>query len=190
MCQRFRITDLLCDDMVLVLLKPDNKFVISCDASKIGLGAGVFVVRDGIYYPVSFVSRTLTDVETLHSNSDCDGLAVVWVGNTVAAYTWGSPYRIETNLAALIPLFSQGDLTGRFARYMYGLQHHDIELVQNLENVTLWLMLYPVVSVKLFLQANPPLFPPLLCTLAVVATSILPRETPVPQRTVTHFLLK
>jgi hypothetical protein len=51
-------------------------------------------------------------------------------------------------------------------------------------------MLYLVVSEQSFLQAKPALYPPLICTLAVVASSILPRETPLPQRTVTHFLLK
>jgi len=123
------ISYLLRDDLVLVLPNADDKFVISCDASKTGLGAALFVVRDGVYHPVSFASRTLTEVETRYSNTDREGLAVVWASNTFEDYTWGSPYRIETDHAALIPLFSCGELTGRFARYMYGLQHHDIELV-------------------------------------------------------------
>jgi len=53
-------------------------FIISCDASTVGLGAILQQEKDGIRYPIWFLSRSLKLAETRYSASELELLAVIW----------------------------------------------------------------------------------------------------------------
>ena len=132
----------LLKEKVLTLPEPDkgDQYIIKCDASKVGLGAALFVKREvvkpnsdvktTVELPVAFASRTLNSTEQRYSNTDREGLAVVWAVDTFEHYTFGHHFEciIETDHSPLIQLFKRGALTGRFARYAYALHSYDFTL--------------------------------------------------------------
>ena len=63
-----------------VLAFPDFKlpFILTTDASRIGLGAVLSQVQEGIERPISFGSRQLNKGESAYSASELETLAVVW----------------------------------------------------------------------------------------------------------------
>jgi hypothetical protein len=63
-----------------VLAFPDFKvpFILTTDASTVGLGAVLSQVQKGIERPVSFASRQLKKAERAYSASYLETLAVLW----------------------------------------------------------------------------------------------------------------
>lgn len=128
-----KIVELLQNPAMMVIPGPSDKLVIECDASGTALGAALYIEsttgRRSDRQPVAFASRTLTDVERRYSNTDREGLAVVWSVQTFERYVFKQDFVVETDHSALLPLFKRGDLKGRFARWVYALQDYDIRLV-------------------------------------------------------------
>ena len=128
-----KILALLCEPTLLVTPQPGDKLVIECDASGSALGAALYVqAPSGLRSdrkPVAFASRTLAPVEQRYSNTDREGLAVVWAIDTFDHWVFGQPITVETDHQALIPLFKRGALSGRFARWTYALSEYDLTLI-------------------------------------------------------------
>ena len=131
-----RIKQLLVNDVLRVIPVEGDTFILRCDASQMALGAVLFVRRMGengkqVDLPVAFASRTLNDAEQRYTNTDREGLAVIWACDTFESYTFGKHFKVivETDHSNLISLFKNGDLKGRFARYAYALHDYDFELI-------------------------------------------------------------
>ena len=63
---------------LLKLLDPDRLYILRTDAFDAGIGAILLQEHDGTLYPVSFVSKKLTDREKNYSTMEKECLAVVW----------------------------------------------------------------------------------------------------------------
>jgi exodeoxyribonuclease III len=126
-----KLIDILKSPGFLTLPSPEDKLIIECDASKIGLGAALMVDHPDGRKPVAFASRLLSPTESNYSNTDREGLAVVWACDVFRHQLNDSltTVEIESDHSALLSLFKKGDLKGRFARYIYALQDLDIRLV-------------------------------------------------------------
>ena len=74
-----------------MLAFPDFKvpFILTTDASCIGLGAVLSQVQEGIERPISFASRQLNKGERVYSASELETLAVVWATKYYRCYLYG-----------------------------------------------------------------------------------------------------
>jgi len=76
---------------ISVLAFPDFKvpFILTTDASTVGLGAVLTQVQKGIERPVSFASRQLNKPERAYSASELETLTVVWATKYYRCYLFG-----------------------------------------------------------------------------------------------------
>ena len=84
---------------------------MSSDASSYGIGGTLMQEHDGIYKPVAYVSRTMTDTEKRYSQIEKELLAVVWTCEKFSRYLVGmDKFRIITDHKSLVPIINDKDL--------------------------------------------------------------------------------
>jgi hypothetical protein len=86
-----------------VLAFPDTSlpFILSTDASQVGLDAVLSQIRDGIKRPIAYDSRQLNKAEWSYSASEVEALAVVWETKYFRCYLYGKKFLVRTDHAAL-----------------------------------------------------------------------------------------
>ena len=75
---------------------------LTTDASPVGLGA--VLTQEG--HPVTFISRKLTPVETRYSQTEREGLAVVWACERLHYYLYGINFKLLSDHKPLLQLYS------------------------------------------------------------------------------------
>ena len=108
---------MLCSLPSLTLPIVGDQFLLQTDASGVGLGAVLSVVRQGEELPVAFYSRKLQPRERSYSASELEGLAVVTAITHFDAYLITHPFILETDHRALLFLNSAKQGNGRLARW-------------------------------------------------------------------------
>ena len=68
----------LTSDCVMAHYDPEAPTQLRVDASPVGLGAMLTQTQNGTTRPIAYASRTLSDVERRYSQTEEEGLAVVW----------------------------------------------------------------------------------------------------------------
>ena len=66
----------LCDSVCLYVPCVNDNFVLECDASSMGIGAALSMVREGEKLPVASFSRQLRGAQVRYSAQELEGLAV------------------------------------------------------------------------------------------------------------------
>ena len=112
----------LCRLPSLTIPTQDDSFLLQTDASAVGIGAVLSVVRDNVEKPVAFFSRKMLPREQRYSATEAEGLAVVEAVDHFAVYLIGKHFIIETDHKALEFLNSYKSTTGRLARWALRLQ--------------------------------------------------------------------
>jgi hypothetical protein len=79
-------TCLLVEPVVLAYPDFEKPFIVACDASGHGLGAGLFQKIDNKMRVVSYISKTLSDTEAKYSNFEREALACVWACEVFRPY--------------------------------------------------------------------------------------------------------
>ena len=103
-----------------------KKFVIQCDASKVGVEGVLFQHDDnGNEHPISYVSQKLNRSQSNYTVTELECLAAVVCVKKFRPYIEGLPFRIITDHSSLKWLMSQKDLSGRLARWSLQLQRYD-----------------------------------------------------------------
>jgi hypothetical protein len=102
-----------------VLAFPDFKvpFILTTDASTVGLVAVLFQVQEGIGKPISFASRQLNKAERAYLASELETLAVVWATKYYRCYLFGKSFLVRTDHAALTFLRNFADNNSRPMRW-------------------------------------------------------------------------
>ena len=118
----------LCSLPSLTLPTSRDNFLLQTDASGVGLGAVLSVVRDGEELPVAFWSRKLQPRERRYGATELEGLAVVAAVNHFDAYLVTHPFSIETDHRALMFLNSARHSNGRLARWAIQLQPYSFKI--------------------------------------------------------------
>ncbi|KAK4314476.1 hypothetical protein Pmani_014181 [Petrolisthes manimaculis] len=96
------------DEKVLVHYNPDLPLRLECDASPRGLGAVLsHKFSDGIERPVAFSSRTLTKAESNYSQTDREGLALVFGVIRFHQYIYGRNFTLIKDHKPLTYLFGR-----------------------------------------------------------------------------------
>ena len=116
------LKSVLCSVPTLTLPVPADSFVLQTDASGVGLGAVLSVVREDVEYPVAFYSKKLLPRERQYSASELEALAVVVAVGHFEAYLITHPFTIVTDHRALTFLNSAQHRNGRLARWAIKLQ--------------------------------------------------------------------
>ena len=112
------LRDVLCGLPSLTLPVPADKFLLQTDASGVGLGAVLSVIREGEELPR----------ERRYSASELEGLAVVAAVHHFQPYLISHPFIIETDHRALVFLGSAQHQNGRLARWAMKLQPYNFTI--------------------------------------------------------------
>ena len=99
---------LLTSSQLLAHFDSHKKLVLSYDASVYGIGAVLaHQFTDGSEQPVSFVSRTLSQVERNYSQIEREGLACVFGIKKFHFYLFGHSFTLITDHKLLVSLFNE-----------------------------------------------------------------------------------
>jgi len=109
---------------VLILPKPDEPFVVYCDASKLSLG-GVLMQDNKV---VAYASRQLRIHERNYPTHDLELAAVVFVLKIWRHYLYGSRFEVFSDHKNLKYLFDQKELNMRQRMWLELLKDYDFGL--------------------------------------------------------------
>jgi len=109
---------------VLILPKPDEPFVVYCDASKLGLG-GVLMQDNKV---VAYALRQLRIHERNYPTHDLELATVVFVLKIWRHYLYGSRFEVLSDHKSLKYLFDQKELNMRQRRWLELLKDYDFGL--------------------------------------------------------------
>ena len=93
-----KLKNLLTVALVLAFPDFDTEFVLTADASSIGLGAVLTQKVDGLERPIAYASRCLTKAEARYSATERECLGVIWAVRHFAVYLQGCPFTFQTPL--------------------------------------------------------------------------------------------
>ena len=124
---------LLMSNSLLVHYDPTLPLYITCDASAYGIGAVLEQKAQGILQPVCYASRTLSTSEKNYSQTEKEGLAVVWAVAKFHKYVYGRYFQVWTDHKPLLGLFGERKgvpriASGRIIRWSLMLSGYDYKL--------------------------------------------------------------
>ena len=126
--------DALVNSKALCHFDPAKPIVVVADSSAYGIGAVLCHELDGIEYPITFVSRTLTSAEKNYSQLEKEALALVYALKQFHYYLWGQlNFTLVTDHKPLLGLFSESKAipplaSGRIQRWALILQAYSYTL--------------------------------------------------------------
>ena len=94
-----KLKDSLTKSHVMSYFNPAQETKVIVDASPVGLGG--LLAQDGKV--ISYASRALSDVESRHSQTEREMLAIVWALEHFHFYLYGSEFTIMTDHAQATP---------------------------------------------------------------------------------------
>ena len=103
----------LVDVCALTVPSLEDSFVLHSDASGAGIGAALYVVRDGEEKLVAFFSKQLQGAQFRYSATELEALAVFKAIHFFAHYLWGTCFEVVTDHKALVYLMSSNKLNKR-----------------------------------------------------------------------------
>ena len=103
-------------------------YEIHCDSSGYGIGATLVQIQNGNPVVISFLSRSMTDVEKRYTTSEQECLAVVYSIKKFRPYIYGTEFTVYTDHNSLKWLFSVKDPNGRLARWSFLLQSYSMTI--------------------------------------------------------------
>ena len=114
-----------------VLAHPDfsKQFILTTDASGVGLGAVLSQRHDGRERVVSYASRSLSKAERNYSTTERECLAIVWATDHFSHFLLGAErFLIQTDHDPLTYLRSIPSPRGRLARWISLLEQYSYKL--------------------------------------------------------------
>ena len=114
---------------ILQLADPSKPYIVTCDASDIGIGAVLEQESEKGPHPIAFASRKLSSAEKNYPVHERELLAIVYALKEWRPYLHGSRFVIKTDHHPLRYLDTQTHLSKRQMRWMETLQEYDYEIV-------------------------------------------------------------
>ncbi|CAF1442744.1 unnamed protein product [Rotaria sordida] len=105
-------------ELVLDFPNPDLPYILSTDASKVGLGAVLKqVTEDGGIKIIYYLSRVLSNSESRYSTTELEALAMVWAITKLRPYLLGKDFKVETDHCPLCQFHKKKSRNGRLDRW-------------------------------------------------------------------------
>ena len=114
---------------VLTVPSLEDCFVLHTDASGAGVGAALYVLREGKEWPVAFFSRQLQGAQRRYSATELEALAVFQSVHFFAHYLWGAEFTVVTDHRALVHLMSSKKLNKRLTGWALQLMDFNFKIV-------------------------------------------------------------
>ena len=103
---------------------------IVADASPVGLGAVLVQVHGDTPRVIAFASRSLTDVERRYSQTEKEGLALVWACERFESYVMGLKFDLVTDHEPLLAIYGKRSKpSARIERWVLRLQPFNFRVV-------------------------------------------------------------
>jgi RNase H-like domain found in reverse transcriptase/Reverse transcriptase (RNA-dependent DNA polymerase)/Integrase zinc binding domain/Integrase core domain len=115
---------LLCESAGLVHFTPGSLIRIETDASLRGLGAALFILKDGKYMPVAFASRKLSNNEKNWPSTHLELLALVFATQKFRHYIFDTPFEFVVDNSPLQWIPFQTKHQSRILKLVLALQEH------------------------------------------------------------------
>lgn len=97
---------LLATELQLAHYDPQQKIVVSADASLIGLGATIsHVFPGGLQRVIQHASRALTETESRYSQIDREGLAIIFAVKKIHKMIFGRHFTLQTDHRPFLHIF-------------------------------------------------------------------------------------
>ena len=115
----------------LTLYDPNADTKISADASSHGLGAVLLQRVDGVWKPVAYASRSMSDTEKRYAQIEKEALATTWACEKFSDFILGKRIDIGTGHKPLVPLLGMkhlDNLPPRVLRFRLRLDRYDYDI--------------------------------------------------------------
>ena len=122
------IRKLMCSCTKLVVPLPSDNFSILTDASGVGIGGVLQVLRDEEWVAAAYYSRQTKGSETRYSATELEALALVETIVHFSYYLYGHTFVAFTDHHALLSLKRSDRLNGRLKRLALKLQPWDVDV--------------------------------------------------------------
>ena len=100
------------------------------DASPVGLGAVLVQEQGGVWTPVCYASRSLTECEQRYSQTEKEALGVVWACERFHVYLYGMKFIVETDHKPLEVIYGpRSRPCARIERWVLRLQPYDFSVI-------------------------------------------------------------
>lgn len=115
-------------DALLALPNVKEKFILTTDASGVGVGAVLSQIQDGKERVVSYFSKTHNTAQINYSTTEQELLAVISAVDHYRSYLLGNKFLIRTDHKAITYLLKTKELKSRVMRWALLLQEFDFEI--------------------------------------------------------------
>ena len=122
------ICELMCHNTTLIIPLPSDTFSVVTDASGLGIGGVLQVLREGEWEVAAYYSRQTRGAETRYSATELEALALVETIIHFSYYLYGHTFVAFTDHHALLSLKRSDRLNGRLKRLALKLQPWDVDV--------------------------------------------------------------
>ena len=125
-----KLKDLLTQADTLAYFKNECRTRIVADAGPTGIGAVLTQLQNGMWRVISYASRSLTDVERRYSQTENEGLALVWACERFELYVYGREFELETDHKPLKHIYGTSSKpSARLERWVLRLQGYNFKVI-------------------------------------------------------------
>lgn len=119
---------LLCNDPILAYPDFSKPFLLTTDASNVGLGAVLSQGKPGQDKPICYASRTLNESEQKLSTTEKECLAIIYGVTQFRPYLFGRRFTIYTDHQPLKWLFNLKEPNAKLMRWKLKLEEYDYNI--------------------------------------------------------------
>ena len=106
-----------------------DPFLLDTDASDFAVAGCLYQVRDGVEYPISFASQSLTGTQRKYCTTRKELLAIVVFTRRFRHYLLGSQVTVRTDHGSLAWLYRFKEPSGQLGRWLEELSQYDMRII-------------------------------------------------------------
>ena len=125
-----KIKEIMIRDISLKFFDPDLPTKITCDSTKIGLGATLEQQYPDGWHPIAFKSRVCSPAERNYCPLERETLAIVFGCTSLHEYLYARQFSVDSDHKSLKTIFNYNinDAPPRIQRFLLQLQKYDLNV--------------------------------------------------------------